>query len=110
MHGEGTMITCRACGDKHELTETGFLKNLSGNNTFTHIPDWYDWQRKEVRTGLQDGTYSLDADYYWYEIGDMICIGNMKCLYYCFPKDQSLDVVAKTRIATEELYKMKNNF
>ena len=49
--------------------------------------------------------YSLYADYYWYEIGDVICIGNKDCLYYCFPSGG--DVVAKTRIATEELYKLK---
>ena len=51
-------------------------------------------------------SYSLYSDYYWYEIGDMICIGDMKTLYYCFPK-QSGDIVAKARIATEELYRMK---
>lgn len=156
MEGKGTLITCKACGDKHELTENGFLKNLSGKETFTHIPDWYNWQREEVKEELQSGIYNLDvdvdiyilkdlkciyrvgdghlhhdnsgfylegcdgklqyrqttkasyslySDYYWYEIGDMICIGDMKCLYYCFPKSQSRDVVAKTRIATEELYK-----
>ena len=49
-------------------------------------------------------SYSLYSDYYWYEIGDMICIGDMKTLYYCFPK-KSGDIVAKARIATEELYK-----
>ena len=50
-------------------------------------------------------SYSLYSDYYWYEIGDMICIGDMKTLYYCFPK-QAGDIVAKARIATEELYKI----
>ena len=50
-------------------------------------------------------SYSLYSDYYWYEIGDMICIGDMKTLYYCFPK-QAGDIVAKARIATEELYKL----
>ncbi len=49
--------------------------------------------------------YSLYSDYYWYEIGDVICIGNHDALYYCFPKDG--DVVAKTRLAAEELYKLK---
>lgn len=48
--------------------------------------------------------YSLYSDYFWYEIGDVICIGNKDCLYYCFPKQK--DVVAKTRLATEELYKL----
>ena len=50
-------------------------------------------------------SYSLYADYYWYEIGDMICIGNNSVLYYCFPKTDD-DVVAKTRLATEEMYKI----
>ncbi len=50
-------------------------------------------------------SYSLYSDYYWYEIGDMICIGNSEALYYCFPTEGG-DVVAKTRLATEELYRM----
>ncbi len=48
--------------------------------------------------------YSLYADYYWYEIADTICIGNNDVLYYCFPKGG--DVVARTRMATEEMYKL----
>ncbi len=48
--------------------------------------------------------YCLYADYYWYEVGDVICIGNNDVLYYCFPK--SGDVVAKTRMAVEEMYKL----
>ena len=50
-------------------------------------------------------SYSLYSDYYWYEIGDVICIGDANVLYYCFPKGCG-DIVAKTRLATEELYKM----
>lgn len=49
--------------------------------------------------------YGLYADYYWYELGDIICIGNNDALYYCFPKAGVS--VAKTRMATEELYKLK---
>lgn len=50
-------------------------------------------------------SYSLNADYFWYEIGDVICIGDAKALYYCFPKEKSVNVT-KTRLATEELYKL----
>jgi hypothetical protein len=49
-------------------------------------------------------SHSLNADYYWYEIGDIICIGNSDRLYYCFPKNKT--PVAKTRLATEEMYKL----
>jgi len=51
-------------------------------------------------------SYSLYADYYWYEIGDMISIGDTRHQFYCFPKDQEHCIVAKARLAAEEMYKM----
>ncbi len=48
-------------------------------------------------------SYGLYSDYYWYEIGDVICIGDRKRLYYCFPDGGG--IVAKTRTAAEEMYK-----
>ncbi|MCR5674311.1 MAG: 1-acyl-sn-glycerol-3-phosphate acyltransferase [Lachnospiraceae bacterium] len=53
-------------------------------------------------------SYSLYADYFWYELGDMISIGNLARQYYCFPKDQSFPV-AKARLAAEELYKIEGS-
>ena len=53
-------------------------------------------------------SYSLYSDYYWYEIGDVICVGDANVLYYCFPKGGG-DIVAKTRLATEEIYKIAKN-
>ncbi|MCQ2771385.1 MAG: hypothetical protein MJ236_06290 [Clostridia bacterium] len=53
-------------------------------------------------------SYSLYADYFWYELGDMISIGDTKVQYYCFPKDQKSAIVAKARLATEELFKLTN--
>ena len=153
--GKGIHWICHQCGAKYELTELGYLK--AEDAKFTHIPDWYRWQREQVRQELEDGTYRLDvdvkiammvnydaiymvgeghlthtvdgfhltgcdgkldytqgplacyglySDYYWYEIDDMICIGNQDALYYCFPQGGG-DVVAKTRLAAEELYKLK---
>ena len=155
--GKGITLTCHSCGKTYELTETGFLRATDGDSAFTHVPDWYRWQRQQVRQELTEGTYRLDipvkigmmvnyraiymvgegrlihdangfrltgcdgkldysqgplacyslyADYFWYEIGDMICIGNRDALYYCFPQNAG-DVAAKTRLAQEELYKLK---
>ena len=53
-----------------------------------------------------ESSYSLYSDYYWYEIGDMISIGDAKTQFYCFPKGEEV-VVAKARLATEELFKMR---
>ena len=156
MVGEGILLTCNHCGKQYELTEYGYLKALQGETEFSHIPDWYKWERESVRKEIQAGTYKLDipveicmlvntkclykvgsgrllhtsegftltgcdgkleykqkptatyslnADYFWYEIGDIICIGDNKALYYCFPQVAG-DVVAKTRLATEEMYKL----
>ena len=53
-------------------------------------------------------SYSVNSDFFWYQIGDMVSIGDNKGLFYCFPKKKK-DVVAKIRLATEEIYKLKKN-
>ena len=50
-------------------------------------------------------SHTLYSDYYWYEIGDVIGIGDTEFSYFCFPKTGVS--VTKARLATEELYKMK---
>ena len=52
-----------------------------------------------------NSSYGLYSDFYWYEIGDMICVGDEKVQYYCFPRNAG-NAVAKTRLAAEELYKL----
>ena len=156
MSGKGTSITCGHCDKVWEMDTLGQMKAVNGETEFPHIPDWYAWERSQVRKELEEGTYRLEtdvdigmmvdykaiymvgeghlshsdagfqltgcegkleysqgplacyslyADYYWYSIADVICIGNADALYYCFPKDGTS--VAKTRMAVEELYKMK---
>jgi hypothetical protein len=53
-------------------------------------------------------SHSLNADFFWYEIGDVVYIGNSDVTYCCVPKTLR-NVVAKTRLAAEELYKIKQN-
>lgn len=50
-------------------------------------------------------SHTINADFYWYTIGDCISIGNREILYYCFPKAHI--PVAKIRLAAEEIYKIK---
>ena len=49
-------------------------------------------------------TYTLGSDFYWYELGDVICVGDNTARFYCVPKNKK-DIVAKARLATEEIYK-----
>ncbi|MBO5009590.1 MAG: 1-acyl-sn-glycerol-3-phosphate acyltransferase [Clostridia bacterium] len=50
-------------------------------------------------------SYTLNSEYYWYEIGDVMSIGTNDRLYYCFPKGDG-SIVTKARLATEEIYKI----
>ena len=50
-------------------------------------------------------SHTLYSDYYWYEIGDVIGIGDNEFSYFCFP-DKNVSVT-KARLATEELYKIE---
>lgn len=154
--GKGVYIKCKACGAKHFLNEYGYLEGVNCDTVFSHIPDWYAWERECVRKEINNGSYSLFdsveiymlvdkkyiyhvgdgilthsldgfhlsgcngeleyhqaikasyslySDFNWYEMGDVICIGNRRELYYCFPKNKK-DIVAKARLATEEMYKL----
>ena len=79
-----------------------------GSGTLIHDENGFQLTGCDGKLEYSQGpltSYTLNADYYWYEIGDVICIGNKDALYYCFPKGG--DVVAKARLATEELYKLK---
>ena len=153
--GSGISFVCHDCGAEYEMDEYGRLTSKTGETRFSHIPDWYAWERSCVKDAIISGTYCLDtnvkigmivdfkalymvgeghlhhdhngfvldgcdgklhyeqgprkcyscySDYFWYEIGDVICIGDKDCLYYCFPAKK--DIVAKTRLATEEIYKL----
>ncbi len=155
MEGKGIHLTCHACNKQWTMDEYGQLHANEGETYYSHIPDWYKWERECVRKELEEGTYLLDtdvdisiqvnldgvcdigsghlrhdlngfhlvsadgkldykqgpsyshtlySDYYWYEIGDVIGIGNNEYSYFCFPKGN--ESVTKARLATEELYKM----
>lgn len=74
MHGQGTMITCKACNQTYELTEIGFLRAISGETRFSHVPDWYRWERECVHKELEENTYELDIDVDIYMLIDTKCI------------------------------------
>ena len=62
MEGRGTRLKCHHCGKEYELTPLGQLEALDGNTEISHIPDWYRWEREQVKQEILDGTYNLDTD------------------------------------------------
>ncbi len=65
----------------------------------------YDDDGKVIYKQSHTASYSLNVDYFWYQIGDVIGIGDKEALYYCFIRDNSS--VAKARLIAEEFYKLR---
>ena len=156
MIGKGTTLSCPDCGKVYRMDEYGVLSAEDGITEFSHIPDWYDWERRCVREEIERGEYSVDldcrllmtltdykfyeigegrlrhdkngfvldgcdgklhyehkplsahtvnSDFYFYQIGDVVSFGNTDGLFYCFPKSKE-DIVCKIRFAHEEIYKI----
>ena len=61
MKGEKTKLTCHKCGKEWELTELGFMKAVSGETEFDHIPNWFEWQRECVRQEVLDGKFLIET-------------------------------------------------
>ena len=56
-----TRIWCRACGARWEMDEYGVLHRLDGKeDVFTHVPDWYRWERENVRREVRAGKYHFE--------------------------------------------------
>jgi len=58
MDSYGTTLKCNHCGKEWEMSPLGELLAKDGENIFTHIPDWYEWERENVRKEVKDGTYN----------------------------------------------------
>lgn len=62
MEGRGIHVKCSHCGKTYELTTLGELKALEGETEISHIPDWYRWEREQVKQEILNGTYGLETD------------------------------------------------
>ena len=62
MATEGTQLYCRACGKRWNLNEDGTLSALSGETEFSHVPDWFLWERDQVEAQIAAGTYSFEDE------------------------------------------------
>lgn len=58
METEGTKLRCAACKKTWVLSELNELSAESGETEFSHIPDWYEWERANVRAEVEAGTYT----------------------------------------------------
>ncbi len=60
MASKDSFLFCTSCGVSYEMGEDGSLYNHGGKSMFTHIPDWYEWQRQNVKDQIESGTYHFE--------------------------------------------------
>ncbi len=77
----------------------GYIRHNSEGFHLTTDDGQLDYHQKPT------AQYSVNADLNWYELGDIISVGDLKCLFYCVPKADGISV-AKMRLAAEEAYKI----
>lgn len=70
----GIHLWCEECGAKWEMDTLSRLKGVNTDAGFSHIPDWYRWEREEVRKEVRNGTYHFEddvrvEDYYSTKVG-----------------------------------------
>jgi len=59
---EGIRLWCEHCGSTWEMDTLSRLKGINTDKGFSHVPDWYNWEREQVRQEIADGTYRVEGD------------------------------------------------
>ncbi len=57
MMSDGNRIWCNDCKKQWIMSEYGELSSPDGSTEFTHIPDWYEWERSQVRKEVEEARY-----------------------------------------------------
>ncbi len=74
MDSAGVELWCNECGAKWEMDTLSRLHGVNTDKGFSHVPDWYRWEREEVRKEVRSGAYHFEddvrvEDYYSTQVG-----------------------------------------
>ena len=61
MKSTGTKLWCDKCNETYEMDELGRLSNKN-ITIFSHIPEWFNWQREKVRKEILSGEYCIQLE------------------------------------------------
>ena len=92
MDSHDDILECKHCHKVWKMTEYGELRATDGKDIFTHIPDWYEWERSEVRKEIENNTYSS---------------GELECVIDTLPKDKFIRLGEGTLIHDMNGFKVR---
>jgi len=62
MDSKGEELFCNHCGKRWTFNEDGTLTAQDGETEFSHVPDWFAWERTQVEKQIREGTYSFEDE------------------------------------------------
>ena len=62
MTTKGATIKCESCGKEWEMSPLGEMVAKEGQTEFSHIPDWFRWQKECVKGEIADGLYDFSTE------------------------------------------------
>jgi DNA-directed RNA polymerase subunit RPC12/RpoP len=62
MNSAGAELFCESCGKRWYMNEDSTLTAKEGETEFSHIPDWFEWEREQVRAEIERGEYAFEDD------------------------------------------------
>jgi len=62
MTSDGSRLWCGHCGKAYEMEPNGVLRGVDGDGRFTRVPDWYEWERANVRKEIEAGNYRFEDE------------------------------------------------
>ncbi|MBU1145266.1 MAG: hypothetical protein KJ971_05360 [Firmicutes bacterium] len=62
MDSDGNEIWCNHCQKRYSMDEFGRIKALEGKTEFSRIPDWYEFERENVRMQILNNTYRFEDE------------------------------------------------
>ncbi len=60
MDSKGSQLFCTACGKTWDLGEDGILTATQGETEFSYVPDWFRWEREQVKQQILNDTYFFE--------------------------------------------------
>ena len=60
MSTSGSELFCPDCGKRWVLNEDGSLSAKDGETEFSSVPEWFEWERTEVKREVEAGEYSFE--------------------------------------------------
>lgn len=85
MDSKGIHLWCNACGSKWEMDTLSRLNGVNTDKGFSHVPDWYRWERAEVEKEVANGAYHFEDEVrieeYYNTIVNFVEVGNGKVIH-----------------------------